>query len=60
MWVPIAGHKPTPEDADEQGCVLVWHRYQGVMMLNVRNVQNFGAYITHWMRSPAPPAATDS
>lgn len=56
MWIPIAEHKPTPEDADEQGCVIAWHEYQGAMVLHVHNVRNFGAYITHWMHTPAPPA----
>ena len=55
-WTAIQDHKPTPEDADEQGCVLVWHKYQGVIVLNVKNVCNYGAYITHWMPTPAAPA----
>lgn len=55
-WTAIGERKPTPEDADEQGCVLVWHRYQGVIVLNVKNVCNYGTYITHWQPTPAAPA----
>lgn len=46
---------PTPEDADEQGCVLAWHIYQGVIVLHIHNAQNYGTYITDWMKTPAAP-----
>ena len=59
-WIDKCDRMPEAADGDDQGCVLVWHRYQGVMVMNVRNVQNFGAYITHWMRMPEPPEAADS
>lgn len=51
-WIPVAIQKPAPEDGDEQGCVLAWHRYQGAMVLRVSNVLNYGTYITHWMPLP--------
>ena len=46
---------PTEADADVQGCVLVWHVYQRVIVLHVRNLENFGTFITHWMPTPAAP-----
>ena len=54
-WIDKRERMPAPEDADEQGCVLAWHRYQGAMVLNVHNMVNYGSYVTHWMRTPAPP-----
>ena len=43
-------------DADARGCVLAWHIYQHTLVLHVDNVHNFGAFITHWMPTPAAPA----
>lgn len=54
-WIQMTVRMPTVEDADEYGCVLVWHRYNGVMVLHVQNVQNFGGFITDWMPTPAAP-----
>lgn len=54
-WIDKRERMPAAADCDEQGCILAWHRYQGAMVLHARNVENFGAYITHWMKTPAPP-----
>ncbi len=54
-WIDRRERDPTPEDADEQGCVLAWHRYDGVVVLHIRNMMNFGTFITHWMPTPAAP-----
>lgn len=56
MWIDKRERLPAPEDGDEQGCVLAWHRYQGAMVLRVNNVINYGSYITHWMPLPPTPA----
>lgn len=55
QWIPAAEHMPTEADADKQGCVLAWHEYQGVIVLHIHNMTNFGTFITHWMPTPAPP-----
>ena len=54
-WIQMTVRMPTVEDADEYGGVLVWHRYNGVMVMHVQNVQNFGGFITDWMPTPAAP-----
>ncbi len=54
-WIPTAQRMPAEADADAYGCVLVWHRYNGAMVLHVHNVENFGAFITDWMPTPAAP-----
>lgn len=53
-WICAMEHLPTAEDADDWGCVLVWHRYQGPMITGWRQVQNNG-HMTHWQRTPAAP-----
>ena len=54
-WIDKRERMPTEADADGQGCVLAWHRYQGVVILNVHNVIDYGSYVTHWMKTPAKP-----
>lgn len=54
-WIPIQERPPADEDGDVQGCVLAWHRYNGTIVLHVRNIVNFGSFITHWMPTPAAP-----
>ena len=53
-WISMKDRKPENEDADDYGCVLVWHLYQGVMLTGWRNACN-GVYHTHWMHTPPPP-----
>lgn len=53
-WIDKRIRPPTAGDADHAGCILVWHRYQGVMVSDWRNaIQN--RYITHWMIPPSGP-----
>ena len=54
-WVPVSERMPAEADADVQGCVLAWHEYQGVIVLHIHNMTNFGTFITHWMPTPAAP-----
>ena len=56
MWVDKRERMPAPEDCDEQGCILVWHIYQGANVMNLHNLEKYGGFISHWMRTPAPPA----
>lgn len=53
-WVDVRVRKPTPADADETGCVIVWHTYQGVMVTGWFQVE-MNSLITHWMPTPRPP-----
>ena len=52
-WISAAERLPTKEDADAQGCVIAWHRYNGVM---VTGWHQFGRnqFYTHWA-PPLPP-----
>ena len=54
MWIDMTSRKPTQADADEYGCVMVWHLFQGAMITGWRNAAN-GTYITHWQRTPDAP-----
>ena len=54
-WIPVSERMPTEADADRQGCILAWHEYQGVIVLHIHNMTNFGRFITHWMPTPAAP-----
>ena len=53
-WISSRESAPTAEDADAQGCVVVWHAYNGVMVAQWRQVAE-SVYFTHWMRPPGPP-----
>lgn len=55
-WTAIADRKPKPEDCDEQGCVIAWHMHQGAIILHRENLLSFGGFVTHWMKTPDPPA----
>lgn len=54
-WISASEHMPTEADADAQGRVLAWHEHQGVIVIHIRNMTNFGRFITHWMPTPAAP-----
>ena len=47
-WICKKERAPTVEDADENGMVLVWHRYQ-CGMLYARDGVCHNRFITHWM-----------
>lgn len=53
-WIHAAERMPTAEDADEWGCVLVWHFYQGPMVTGWRQVEQ-NSFMTHWRHTPRPP-----
>ena len=36
-WIPKSVRMPTAEDADAQGCVLIWDTNNGVMLTGYRN-----------------------
>jgi hypothetical protein len=53
-WIPVEVRKPTKEDADFAGCVLVWHLYNGCMVTGYHNVGE-NRFFTHWMPPPDAP-----
>lgn len=56
MWIPISERRPTAQDADAWGCVLVWHVYNGTQMLGWDNpMLGTSKLITHWMSPPDAP-----
>lgn len=55
-WIPMAERRPTAQDADAWGCVMVWHIYNGTQMLGWDNpLMGTSKLITHWMSPPAAP-----
>ena len=55
MWIDKRVKFPGIEDADDRGCVLVWHEHQGVMLMHIHNMEIYGKFVTHWMPPPARP-----
>lgn len=55
-WINAESRPPTAADADEWGCVLVWHIYQGPMITSWRQVEK-NCFMTHWQHTPIPPEA---
>jgi hypothetical protein len=52
----MAERRPTAQDADAWGCVMVWHIYNGTQMLGWDNpLMGTSKLITHWMSPPAAP-----
>lgn len=47
-WRSVQEGAPGPEDADECGNVLVWHRYQHGMLAAPDEARR-NRFITHWM-----------
>lgn len=54
-WVPVEERMPKAEDADKEGCVIVWHAYQGAMITGWRRVAE-NRFISHWTHTPPAPA----
>jgi hypothetical protein len=52
-WISTAERMPGEHDGDPQGCVLVWHEYQGVMVTGWHNVPK-NQFFSHWMKPPGP------
>ena len=53
-WTDMRERKPEREDADVYGCVVVWHRYQGVMVMGWREAAR-NRFALYWSRPPGPP-----
>ena len=53
-WIDASKLKPTEKDADIQGCVLAWHRYDGARITGWRQF-SFSSMLTHWQHMPRPP-----
>ena len=54
QWIDKEKRLPTAEDADEEGLVLAWHRYQGTMLTGWFRVVD-SKMVTHWQHTPEPP-----
>lgn len=52
-WIDKETHPPSGADADEYGCVLVWHAFQGNMITGWRNALS-NRFITHVLTGSAP------
>ena len=57
-WIPFSERPPTQADADEYGCVLVWHIMNGVLVRGWEN-DSGRAYISHWMHTPEGPEGAE-
>ena len=57
-WIRLHERLPELEDCDAQGCVLAWHRFNGVMVVHRRNIEK-NHFITHWMPTPKAPLDAD-
>ncbi len=60
-FIDTLEHPPKQEEADANGCVLAWHKYNGWMITNytnvVRDVQDGGErYFQFWTPMPERPA----
>ena len=53
-WIPRTQRLPTQADADEQGRVLYWHRYQQTMVLGWHQMAH-NEFLTHWQKTPPAP-----
>ena len=54
QWIDKEKRLPTAEDADEEGLVLAWHRYQGTMLTGWFRAADSKMF-THWQHTPEPP-----
>lgn len=55
MWIDTRKRQPTEDDADAQGCVLVWDVNNGARTAGYRQVRP-GSTLSHWRRLPPGPA----
>ena len=53
-WIPVSSRKPTKDDADIMNCVLAGHMIDGITVTGWHQFEH-DKYLTHWMRTPAPP-----
>lgn len=55
-WIDIKERPPTRRDVDQWNCVMVWHRYQGCMIMGLEYaIKN--SLVTHWRHTPPKPKA---
>lgn len=53
-WIPVTERKPTKEDADKYGRVLVME-YGMIALVDYRGPINYPDRFPHWMPLPQPP-----
>lgn len=58
-WIPKNERPPAAKDADKQGCVLVWHRYNHVMVMIWQHAAE-NSYVLAWMPTPEAPDLLDN
>lgn len=54
VWVKREEGLPTEKDADAYGCVMAWHKYNGVMVTGWRRVVE-NEFIVAWAHTPMGP-----
>ena len=57
-WVPVEERLPTAQDADAARCVMVWHVYQGAMLMGWHLVKD-NRFVSHWTTTPPAPEHID-
>ena len=58
-WRKIKEHPIQASDADEQGCVLAWHEYNGCIITEWHWAED-NSLVKWWMPLPEAPSAVDS
>lgn len=58
-WIKISERLPTREDADEEGCVMIWHRRTGAQFCGWKDVKA-SENIRYWCRLPDRPQGEPS
>jgi hypothetical protein len=53
-WVRISARPPREEDADHDGCVLIWHRRTGPQFCGWKQVAET-EYVKYWCAMPTRP-----
>lgn len=53
-WIDAAKRQPCAADADENGCVMVYHKWDGYKVTGWRQFE-WDKYIERWQRTPPPP-----
>jgi len=53
-WINKNAQPPTDADCDAWRCILVWHEFQGLMVMGVHNTM-INQFVTHWRPSLPPP-----
>lgn len=53
-WIDRETRLPGKDDADEYGCVLCKHRYNGILVTGWRRVAE-NSFIVAWAKTPGGP-----